>query len=500
MLQNALTELLTCNNARLIYKNHPFTARQLAARAATQMQILIELKHQTHPIAFCMPNSPELLSMQLACFHLGIPIVPIIYDQPPEHIQQVVTLTQPARLYMTSEKQEEIWDASVEIDCQIEIIDDTSKTISEMDGADLQSIQLLPIHAKEHDLAAIMFSSGTSGQLKGIMHTYKSLTGFIDTLNEILAIENGLTYLVAQPMGHIGGITTTLTTLLHDGSAILMNEFDVTHFMELMHQHQPTHINLHTPLFYDLLNFPKINKKDFAKIKCAFAGGDDIPIDLPAKFTKATGAPMRIGYGMTEIGIVTINSDPYDDHAGSVGKIISSAVIQIRDDIGVVVAPDVTGEIWVKSPACCLGYWQMAKLNQSTFVDGWFRTGDLAYIDKDGYYWYMGRATQLIHRLNHCVYPSDIEQVLFTYPGIKSAAVIGIKDAKEGEAPVAFVDFKSAVVDDGAQDKLLQFMAKHLDAWQMPKQVIVLDELPLNLTGKIDRNKLKLMYAVRKFS
>lgn len=486
MLQNTLAKLLDSKEAKIIYQDKAFTAKQIYLRTINIIETLKTSHDLTKPLALCLPNSPELVCWQLACFHLGIVIVPIIYEQSPEHIQQVLKLTKPETLLITTEKNKKL----IKPECKIDIIDDQCGAVSRS----YQKNTFDSVSTVSSDqLAMIIFSSGSTGQMKGIQHTYQSAYGFIQLLTNVLDAISHMIYLVAQPMGHIGGIVTTLLTLLNEGTVVLLEEFEITRYLSMAVRYQPTHVNLHTPLFYEIINYPKVNKDAFARVQSCFAGGDDIPRELPAQFTEKTGAKMRIGYGMTEIGIVTVNKDPYEKYSGSSGKKVSQALIEIRKiQDGTLAKTDEVGEIWAQSPACCTGYWDMPELNEKTLVNGWFRTGDLAYQDSDGYYWYKGRANQVICRGNELIYPEEIEQALFDSPDVKSAAVIGLNDQMEGEVPIAFVELKNPADNTKEiHDKIMQHVTKHLQKWQVPVEIKVIEKMPLNMTGKIDRNALK---------
>lgn len=496
MLQNALIQLLKSPQAALIYKGNNFPSRLLVARALSLLPALKKIQSTTKHLAFCLPNSPDLLCYHLACFYLGLPIVPIIYEQSPEYIQQVIQLTGAGHLITTTAKNKALSKSKLHLNCDLIISDETHQILSSSAAPAQLKTFLQPSSVQPTDLAMIIFSSGTSGKLNGIMHSYQSSWGFMKTLEEVLAIDEGLSYLIAQPMGHIGGLITTLLTLVHNGTAILLENFEISSYMQAMEQYQPTHINLHTPLFYELLNYPQLDRKAFSRIKTCFAGGDEIPGDLPQQFTKATGAPMRVGYGMTEIGIVTVNPSPYDNKKGSCGKKIKLAQTEIllRDENGMTVPQGGPGEIWVQSPACCLGYWDKPVLNKKILVNSWFRTGDLAYQDSEGYYWYMGRTTQVIHRNGHTLYPQTLEQIFYHHPGIKAVAVIGIHTNKEGEVPVAFIELKNTEHPRNFKENIIKFAAKQLQPWQIPQKILLLKKLPLNLTGKIDRRALQKIY------
>jgi len=456
---------------------------------------ILKMQPGDQHIAFCLPNSPEMLCWLIACFHLGVPVTPIIYEQPAEFIEQVLQLIQPRYFLVTTEKFKTLAKIKIPVGCQVNVIDETSETIVD---ATRQPDNIQASTISPDKLAMIIFSSGTSGHMKGIMHSYQSAYGFIDLLYEVLAATEKLTYLVAQPMGHIGGIVTTLLALFKNGTAILLENFEINQYMQMMQQYQPTHLNLHTPLFYSIINYPTIDKKSFSRVITSFAGGDDLPADLPEQYTEKTGAPMQTGYGMTETGIVIQNRNPYGKYKGSAGTKLHHSAIELRDEKSNAVPLGAVGEIWVKSPACCIGYWNMPELNKTTFVDGWFRTGDLAFQDVEHHYWYQGRASSVIHCGEHILYPATIEQVLFHYPLIKAAAVIGVPDEKRSEVPVAFVELKNPnAKNDILQQAIQDYVATHFQPWQMPIAINIVDALPLGLTGKIDREQLKKMWLTK---
>lgn len=497
MLQQTLHRLSRALHARLIYRNQVFTAAQLVARSC---DIIIELKRmqqqsstKSFKVALCLTNSPELFCWQIACYHLGITILPIIYEQTPAFIQQATQLFAPDVLIISSEKLKQL--KTFQPRCEIKMVDSVAERIPAVSFA----TQVEPSRVDANQLAMVIFSSGTSGDLKGIMHSYATAYGFVTMLVEVLHIDNGLTYIIAQPMGHIGGVTTILFGLLFEGTSVLLEKFNIDEYMEAITRYQPTHLNLHTPLFYEVINYPTIDKTSFKNVTTCFAAGDDMPNDLPRLFKEVTGADMQSGYGMTETGIIMVNWDELS-HLGSIGKKISSADIKICDPQHRPVLRGNVGEIWAKSPAICLGYYQRPDLNQACIVDGWFRTYDLAYQTADDYYWYMGRASSVMKIDEHLVYPQKIEQVLFNFPGVSATAVISHTQINEQgvsvEVPVAFLTLKkdeATINKTELTQQIAAYAKQHLEAWEVPQAFYIIDKLPLNLTGKIDRHALQKM-------
>lgn len=491
MLQNTLIKLFSSKKSRIIYQSETLSSQQLGARAYEIIQFLKLLNLENQRIAFCLPNSPELLCWHIACFYLGIPIIPIIYEQTPGFIEEVIHLTRPSYLIVSSAKKEELNLACLRT-CKIKIIDDKAQAIKKM--ALPHPLPLIPSSTIQSSaLAMVIFSSESSGQLKGIKHTYESAYEFLIGLENALNTHTELTFPIAQSLGHVEGIVTTLMCLLNEGLGILLDGFEVSDYLSALKQYHPTHIYLPISLFNDLTHFPGIDNMAFSQIKICLGVGHDCPVELPTLFTEKTGAVLQVGYGMPEIGIIMVNPFPYDKYKGSYGTQFAFTEITLRDETGNIVQGRETGEIWVKSPALCQGYWNSPTLDQN-FKDGWLKTHDLAFQDSDGYFWFRGRITDVIYSENHRLYPKNIEDVLSTYPAVKAVAVIGLSHLQKQEVPVAFVELKNFKEENSEiQDAILEFATKHLQQWQIPHKVFILEKLPLNLTGKIDRIKLKKM-------
>jgi len=295
MLTLIFTLLKQQKNAKIIFQEKTFSAKEIVQLAENLIAQHFPKKLPKR-IAFCLPNSPQLFAWHIACLAYGIESAPLICDETPNFLHAALKLIKPDIVITSKIIQER---------CQFTYPILIDKKISSPVTLSKKPLRKL----SENKLAFILFSSG--GSLKGSMHSYKTFQGFIDTLAIILAVKKGLTYLVAQPMGHIGGIVTSLLTLINNGTVVLLPKFSITGYLSALAKHKPTHINLHTPLFYALLNQKNIDKKAFSHIKTCFAAGDSTAYNLPKEFTRLTGAPMQTGYGSTETGIVLVNRKPY---------------------------------------------------------------------------------------------------------------------------------------------------------------------------------------------
>lgn len=501
MLQNALLHIANSKDAQLIYQSLKFSAYQLGVRSYEIVETLTKMQCQNQRLAFCLPNSPELLCWYLACIHLGITIIPLQFEHNAQFIEKALQLTEPFCLFTNSLKKRDLGDIRLPKQCKMEIIDDTYKALYKHIEQQTNLIfnperDLSKVDPKT--LAMIIFSSSSEGELKGIMHSYQSAYAFIDMLSDVQSAKEHPLYVVAESLGQMGGITNTLLTLLKNGTVVLLDHFEVRDYLETLSQYKPTHIDLRKPFFYNILNYPNLDKKGFDRILTCFVGCDEISPELPAQLHEKTGAPIQTGYGLAETGFVTINRTAWLKNPGSCGQKIPFASIDLKDEGNGYVRIGEVGEIWIKSPALSLGYWNMPELTQTMFVNGWFKTGDLAMLDKEGYYWFKGKKTEIIHRDQHFIYPQTIEQILLKCPDVKIAAVVATPDPNEGEVPIAFVELKERITEikvngNSIKEKLLKHCKDELLLYQQPKELYILDKLPLNQTGKIDKKVLQKM-------
>lgn len=234
---------------------------------------------------------------------------------------------------------------------------------------------------------------------------------------------------------------------------------------------------------------------DFRSLRLMMSGGDKLPQKLEDEFTDLVGIPINEAYGMTEIGTSHINPPYGIDKRGSVGLNNPGFTSSIRDADGNEVPVGVEGSHWVKSPTVMLGYWNDEEATRRAFCAGWFDTGDIMRFDEDGYLWFCGRKKQIIIHDGSNINPEDIEDAIMLHPAVAYAGVVGVHDLMHGENVWAFVTLKKGAQRPTSQD-IIRF-ARERVGYKAPEVVIVLDSLPLNATGKIDRSLLKKMAAAR---
>ena len=230
-------------------------------------------------------------------------------------------------------------------------------------------------------------------------------------------------------------------------------------------------------------------REDFRSLRLCISGGDKVSGELEREFTALAGFEIDETYGMTEIGIATMNPPSGPNRIGSIGRLAPGFAASIRDDQGREVPAGTEGRMWIKSPCNMVGYWNRPDATAETIVDGWLDTGDVVSIDADGYVWFRGRKKQIIIHDGSNICPQEVEESLLEHEAVESAGVIGVHDLVHGENVRAYITWRPNVARPTMTD-LIQFSRARV-GYKAPDEIIVLDQMPINATGKVDRVALK---------
>lgn len=345
------------------------------------------------------------------------------------------------------------------------------------------------------DMSIIMYTSGTTGRPKGAMLTHGNLTwNAVNVLvdHDLIADERAL---VSAPLFHTAGLNMlTLPVLLKGGTCVLVESFDPAATLDLIERHRITFMFGVPTMFDQVARHPRWADADLSSLRILTCGGSPVPTPLIAAYQER-GLTFLQGYGMTEASPGTLFLDA--EHA--VGKAGSAGVPHFFSDVRVV-RPDFTpvdsgetGEVVVRGPHVMPGYWGLPDETAAVFADGWFRSGDAARVDEDGYVFIVDRIKDMIISGGENIYPAEIEDLLLGHPGIVECAVIGVADDKWGEVPRAVVVPREGVELD--PDEVLASLAGHLAKYKIPKSVVVVDELPRTASGKLLKTRVRTRYG-----
>jgi malonyl-CoA/methylmalonyl-CoA synthetase len=353
----------------------------------------------------------------------------------------------------------------------------------------------LPARGGENSLAAIVYTSGTTGRSKGAMLTRANLAGNAAILAEEWRFTAQDILLHALPLFHIHGLFVAINTVLASGSSmLLLSKFDAGPASQLLRQ---VTVFMGVPTHYTrLLQLPGLNREITAGVRLFVSGSAPLLAETHQEFLRRTGHTILERYGMTETLMNT--SNPYDGvrKPGSVGPPLPGTAIRVADAAsGVVEAePDAIGVLEVKGPNVFAGYWQDPEKTRGEFTaDGWFKTGDLGRIDGDGYVHIVGRAKDLVISGGYNVYPKEVEAELDALTGVLESAVFGVPHPDFGEGVTAVVVPETACMLSEAD--IINSIQVRLARYKVPKRIIFIDELPRNAMGKVQKNVLRTAYA-----
>jgi len=341
----------------------------------------------------------------------------------------------------------------------------------------------------ERDLAVMIYTSGTTGRPKGVMLSHGNLLANVESCRVVLEAVSDDCLAVLLPMFHTYMMTVGLfLPFTVGGSIVLIKSLHPPRAMLQEIFTRRATILPAVPSLYRMLLGAEVPPSQ--PIRIFISGSAPLPMQTLKEFEEKFKVPLIEGYGLSEASpVVSKNPLHGTRKAGSIGIPIPNVEMSVQDDDGRMLGPGETGEICVRGANVMQGYWNQPEETKKAFRAGWLLTGDVGHRDADGYYYITDRKKDMLLVNGINVYPREIEEVIYHFPGIKEAAVVGVPDARRGEQPVAFV---AAVEGQSIDDKaLLQFIKSKLADYKAPKQVVILPALPKNATGKILKTELR---------
>jgi long-chain acyl-CoA synthetase len=301
--------------------------------------------------------------------------------------------------------------------------------------------------------------------------------------------------LTALPLSHAYGLLVTIASMYSPerGVGVLMRWFDPAGFLELIAEHKIQMSSVVPTMLQILLSQP-LERYDLSSLRYVTSGGAPLAPEVADQFTRRVpSASIRQGYGLTETAALVSSNPVGREKPGSVGLPVPGTEVRILDDAGRELEPGEMGEICARSPGVMSGYWHSPDATDEALRGGWLHTGDLGYQDEDGYLFIVDRKKDLIIRGGFNVYPRDVEDALLEHPAIEAAAVVGRPDEVHGEEVVAFVSLRPD--GDVSAEQLVEWARERIGGYRYPREIHVLDAVPLTNVGKIDRKVLRARLA-----
>ncbi len=345
------------------------------------------------------------------------------------------------------------------------------------------------------DVALLQYTGGTTGVPKGAMLTHHNITSNMEMLDTHYGgLKRGEEKtLCVLPFFHVFAMTVLQNvSVLAGAEMLLMPRFDLKELLELAGKKKPT-LFAAVPTLYTAINNSELTKNyDLSSINSCISGGAPLPVEVKQKFEALTGCVLVEGYGLTESSPVT-SANPMDGSGkdGSIGRVLKGAKLEFRDldDSEKVVERGEKGEVCIIGPHVMKGYWNRPDETAKTLEDGRvLHTGDVGYMDEDGYVFLVDRIKDLIICSGYNVYPRVIEEAMYLHPAVAEVIVIAIPDGYRGQAPKAFVKLKDGA--SATEDDIKTFLKDHISKIEMPKAVEFRDELPKTMVGKLSKKEL----------
>ncbi|MEA3412948.1 MAG: class I adenylate-forming enzyme family protein [Pseudomonadota bacterium] len=448
-------------------------------------------------VASLMPNRAALIIHYLACIKAGLVATPLNYRYMAPEIDHALEVSGASALLTHTERRDDLSNSRLAGRLPLGIIEYGNSEgggtrFEDLEGRDdSRSPSTTP---PDSHPAVIFFTSGSTGKPKGVTHTHETLGWMLASAAGGLELTDRDVMLPGSSMSHVGGFAWSLGALSAGARLVIARTFDGDEILPLLRTWRPTVLSMLPAALFSLVRDHGATHEDFRSLRLCRSGGDKVSSELEREFTALTGFPIEEGYGMTETGLATNNPPSGPNKPGSVGRPMPGFSLVVRDEDGAEVPTGSEGRVWVRSRSNTVGYWKNLPATEELFRDGWLDTGDEMKTDADGYFWFHGRKKQIIVHDGSNISPQEVEDAVLEHPAVEAAGVVGVHNLLHGENVRAYVTLKPDVPRPTAQEIIR--LARERVGYKAPEEIVFLEEIPLNATGKVDRVLLKKMAEV----
>ncbi len=482
--------LLLDNGAVASYRQADAAAARYAALLATRGLV------PGDRVAVQVEKSPEALFLYLGCLRAGLAYLPLNSAYQETEVRYFLTNAEPRAVVAQPRSMGWLEPLAAELGIA---------NVFSMDAHGGGTIAAAARGAPERfetaeragdDLAAILYTSGTTGRSKGAMLSHRNLAANAQVLHKHWGFRPDDVLIHMLPLFHVHGLFVACHTVLLNGTAMRFHaRFEPKRAIA---EFAASTVFMGVPTFYTrLLAEPGLTRESAAHMRLFVSGSAPLLAETHQAFERRTGHRILERYGMTETGMLTSNPLDAERRAGTVGPALPGTEVRVIDDAGAICAAGAIGNVVVRGPNVFSGYWRMPEKTAEEFTaDGFFRTGDVGSLSPDGYLTIVGRSKDLIISGGYNVYPKEIELAIDELPGVQESAVVGVPHADFGEAVTAIV-VPRAGTHAPSEDEIISALKRKLANFKVPKRVYFVDELPRNTMGKIQKNLLRQRFAPR---
>ena len=480
-----------------------FTYRQLNRRANRLARWLRDAAgiERGDRVGMLALNGVEFLDVLFACGKLGAMFVPYNWRSHWRELVELIRNTRPKAMIYSDDFKASV----VEIESVLRHSSFVIRYYLHLDGqgidasahyeTTLQARSDAPIHndaVGAEDTLCLLFTGGTTGLPKAAQVSYRMIAW--NTLNTIVhELQRGDVTITHTPMFHTGGLLVyTLPVLTLGGRVVILRKWTPDEMLELIERERVTLFFCVPTQYQMMLRSPRFASTSFRSVRFMTSGGAPLPVPIIQAYRQQHGVVFKQGFGMTEFGpgIFSMGPEFAEKKAGSIGMPNYFVDARVVDDDNRPVPPDVVGELALKGPSMCSGYFDNPEASRDAVdAEGWFHTGDLARVDRDGFFFIVDRKKDMFISGGENVYPVEIEQALYEHPAVAQCAVIGLPDEKWGEVGAAVVVLKPNATL--TEDELLEHCRARLARYKVPKSIAFVQALPISAAGKILKRELR---------
>lgn len=470
----------------LVFHDRCYTYGELAAESARLARGLSRRLAPGELLALWLPNGPELLCLYLACLRTGIVPVPLHREMSAPEVGAILRSSR-ARVLIAS--------ASLLADAEQTITQNNLERLYVIgaparggchDYGELrcEGGTVASYRGSEDSMGFVLHTSGSDGHAKGVMLSWRNLNAILDLRLSHTGLGPDSVSVVASCLTQSVGLHQSLALLAAGGTLVLLEGYDIERMANAIHRYRPTHLIMVVNAFDRLLHHPAITAASLASVRFAAVGADRVTRRVQERFIALTGRPLHVSYGLSESSWAIVNLDGRNDKCLALGKPAPGVAIRLVDEQGLEVPPGATGEIRIRSPRTMLGYLHDPALTRAAFTDGWLHSGDLAWRDDEGYFWFARRSKHIIVLASgDNVSPVEIEQAILGHAGVARCLVTAATSPEDGsEVPRAFVVRTDTSLRAA---EMLDYLRARLSEHKLPREVVFVEELPVGPTGKL---------------
>jgi len=448
-------------------------------------------------VVVCMANCPEVSIAYQALWLAGAVVTPATFLLPAPDLRHVIANAEASAVITTPEFVDKVTEATHGLaHVRFVICTEAAGRDGVLELAELERADPRPIVPRsDDDLAALLYTGGTTGRAKGVMLSHANLYFSGGQAHDAAHVRGVNRQLTTLPLSHAYGLLVTIAGMHSDeqGINVLLRWFDPATYLALIGEHG-LQLSAVVPTMLQILLSMPLEDYDLSTLQWLSSGGAPLAQEVELEFCRRVpSVSIRQGYGLTESAALISTNPTGAVKSGSVGRPVPGTDVEIRDADGHPLPPGEAGEVCARSPGIMQGYWRAPEATSEAIEDGWLHTGDIGYLDAEGYLFIVDRMKDLIIRGGFNVYPRDVEDALVQHPAVQMAAVVGRPSERHGEEVVAFVSLAPEAEISG--EELVEWAREHIGGYKYPREVHLVDAIPLTPVGKIDRKAVRARVA-----